>query len=199
MQLPVGDRIVGTVGVDPRLEPHPGIPDLALGVSLGDGQFHGIPARHGHVDLPRAGADGVANRGAADVGDTGATLDQRNFLRGFDQSQTHEILAEVDHPFRGNHVSEFLPGLQGHVIPFDTEVGAGSQGVFHRTPEIIALPVGIDQVAAMTAPPRLPQVDVGGNGGAIIRSHNASVGAAETAIEKTRIVGDIVHGCEQHR
>ena len=194
-----GDRVVCAVGVEPRLEPDPGIAQLASGEGAGDLGLHRVAARHRHVDLARAGADRVAHRFAADIGDARALADQRDLGRRLDHARGHAVGRDVHRLGAGQeHVQRAARG-QRHVIALDPQPCARRDQARDRTPEIVPPPVGIDHVLAHRAPPGLPAVDIGRNGGAGVGRDDAAIGPPEAAIEKATVIGDVVHRTQQHR
>jgi hypothetical protein len=90
------DRVVRAVGVDARLEPDPGVAVFGLRKAPRDLQFHSVASGHGHVDLPRAFADRVADRVAAQVRHLGPRPDQRDLGGGFVHPAQHGGLRHVD-------------------------------------------------------------------------------------------------------
>ena len=91
-------------------------------------------------------------------------------------------------------------GLQAvtarNVIFFDADQTARSGYLRNDTPEIVARPVGIGDVAAHRTPPRLAGINASADRYTISRGYHEAVGAAEAAIEKAGVIGDRMHGGE---
>ena len=80
-QRPRRHRVMRAVGVDPGLEPDPGVAIFRLGEALRDLKLHRVTARHRHVDLARALLHRLADGVTAHVGHIRAVRDQRDLRR----------------------------------------------------------------------------------------------------------------------
>jgi hypothetical protein len=67
----------------------------------------------------------------------------------------------------------------------------------HRAPVVVARPVRIGDRVAMGPAPRLRRVDSGADDDAVRGGDHQAVGPPEGAIEKARIIGDVVHRGKQ--
>ena len=193
LQLAAGDRVVGTIGVQPRLEPHPGVAVFGIRKPPGNLQFHRIAARHRHVNFARPDLDRVADRVAADIGHIGPGADQTDLCRRFVHPLPHGGRGNI-HPARRlqKGVQLFRP-FQRQMVGFTANHLGSAGDRRNRPPEIVAFPIGVGDGVTMAAPPRLARIDPGADRDAGGGRHHHRIGAAKRAIEKAGIIGDIVH------
>ena len=88
-------RVVRTIGIETGLEPDPGITNFATRIGTRNFEFHRVTTDHRDIDFAGAYLDRVANCLAADIGGTGSTLDQFDFLGRLDQAQTHNLTIQI--------------------------------------------------------------------------------------------------------
>ena len=193
LQFPPRQRIMRAIGVDPRLEPDPGVAVFGIGEPFGNLALHRIAARHGDLQLGRAHAHRVADGMAADVGHLRALPDQRNLGRRFHHPLRHGRRRNIHAALGLQKAVQLFRPLQRQMVRLAADRAAGPRHTCHRPPEIVALPVGIGDVVAIAAPPRLACINARADGHAVAGRHHATVGPPETAIQKPRIIGDIVH------
>ena len=203
LHLPGGGPVVGAVGVDAGLEPHPGVAHLAVREGLRDLAGHGLGAGQRHLELLHTGVDGVLDRLAADVADPCALLDHRDLLGGLDHPLAHRVLGDVDQLGAGEGVLEAAQDLQRDGVVLDAQaprVGdpALGQGLLERVVEVVAVPVGVDDVLAVAGAPGHARVDVRGDGAGVVGGDDHAVGAAEVREQEVRVVLDALVAGEDH-
>ena len=193
LQLARRHRVMRAVGVDARLEPHPGVAIFGVRKALGDFQLHRVATGHGDINLARAFLHRLTDGKAADVGDIRAVADQLDFSGGFVHALLHDGHRDIDALFRLEESVQLFGLHQRQVVGLaaDDLVFAGHRQ--DRAPVIVALPVGIGDAVAMAAPPRLGGVNAGRDGHTFAAGDNQAIGAAERAVKKARVIGDGVH------
>ena len=85
------------------------------------------------------------------------------------------------------------------MVAFDADATAFADQSRDSAPVIVALPIGVDDVVAMRPAPWLATVDIGADGGTGVVGHDKAVRPAKAAIEKARVIRDVLHRGEQHR
>ena len=181
------------VGIEARLEPDPGVAILGFRVAAGDLAFHRVAARHRDFQFARALADGVANGVAADVGDFGARADERDFLVRLDHASGHRRGRHVDEFGPAQHVERGVAERQCQVVGLDSDAAGVADEFRDRAPEVVALPVRVDDVFTNRAAPGLAPVDVGRDRRACLGRHDAAVGTSERAVKKPRVIRHVLH------
>ena len=191
-------RVMRAIGVQPGLEPDPGVAVFGIGKALGNLGFHRIAPGHRHVDLAHAGPDRLFDRIAAHVGHLAALPDQRHFGGALDHALLHRCRGNVDATLGLQEGIQLFRLQQRQVIRLAAHGLAGADDAGHHAPEIVALPVCVGDVVAMAAPPGLAGVNAGADRHAFGLCHHAGIGTPERAIEKARIIGHIVHRGQHH-
>src|SRR6478735_12518463 len=203
LQLAGGGPVVGAVGVDAGLEPHPGVADLAVREGPGDLVHHGLGADEGHFVLGDAFADGVADGFAAQVADAGAVLDDFDFLGGLDHALAHGVLGDVQELGAGERGGDLFAGQAREKVVLDAQPGgldaSLAQGFLEAEVEVVAAPVGVDDVLAVGGAPRHAGVDVGGDGDGVVGGDHQGVVAAERGVQEVGVVLDAVVAGEDNR
>ena len=115
---------MGAVGVDPGLEPHPGVPQFGVRVAPGDLPDHRLGAGQGDLVLRDTLRDGRDDGGAAEVADPGALPDQCDLLGRLDHPLPHDGLGDV-HQFQArDSAGDLGPQQSGDVVVLDPEPAA---------------------------------------------------------------------------
>ena len=115
-----------------------------------------------------------------------------DFFGGFDEPRAHRRAGDVFESAGGQRGFDFVEVLQRQGIELDAGGDSVLQDLRDGAIEVVAPPIGVDEVVADGAPPRLAAVDIGGNGDDAIGGDGESVRAAERAIEKIGIIVDVV-------
>ena len=184
LHSPRRHRIMRAIGVLPRLEPDPGIAILCIRKPVRDLQLHRVAARHRHVDLARADLNRILDRITAHVRHCRPGPDQGNLGGRFMHPLLHGGGCNIDHASRAQKPAQLAHLHHIQMIALIADHLALARHRLDRPPVIVALPVGIGDVVAVTPPPRLPGVDPGRDRHTSPGRHNQRIRPPETAIEK---------------
>ena len=196
---PGGDRVVGAVRVDPRLEPGPGVHQLDMGERAGDLSDHRLRRVQRHLVLRHTLGDGLHAGGASDVADAGAVGDDGDLLVGLEHPQAHAVGGDVDDLRAGQGGPDLSEQRHVDVVVLDAEAAIGRHQRLHGPDVVVTPPVGEHHVLAERPTPRLSGIDVRRDRRRLLLGDHQSVGAAERAVEEVGVVVDVVDRREQHR
>ena len=199
LQNPPRDRVMRAIGVKPRLEPYPSVPIFGIGKAFGDFQLHRIAPCHGDINLTHPRLHGVPNGITAHIGNLRACADQLALSDRFHHALAHRSRRDIGGGFWCQELSEKRKLAQDKMIGFVTNCLALPRYMGHGAPVIVALPIGIGDPITGTAPPWLPRIDTRRDHDRLRCGHNQRIGAAKGTVEKTRVIGDIVHRTEHNR
>ncbi len=145
------------VGINPRLEPHPGIADFLVWESLGDLMSHRLNTYQGNLVLGDTFPNCRADRFAADIADTGAVFDDFDFFCGFDHALTHGGLGNIEQLSSWERILDSLALHGGQSIVFNTNAlgdnALTAQRFLKAKVEVVATPVGINNVVTIAGAP----------------------------------------------
>ena len=158
---PVGHRVVGTIGVDPRLEPGPGVHQLNKGMIAGNLADHGVGRGHRHLIFGHAGLDRPGTGAPANIAGAGALLNQRDLLARLDRAHPHRGLANIDEFNSRQRRFKAAPEFKVDMVELKPQALDAAGQPANRAPEAVAAPIGIGEIVAEGAPPRLPPIDTG--------------------------------------
>ena len=113
------------VGVDPGLEPDPGVAIFRVREPAGNLLFHGVATGHGHVDLTGSGFDRITDRIGANIRRCGTGADQVQFRRRFVEALDHGGGCDIDRCFGGKECVQHGLLRDRHVIAFKPDDLAG--------------------------------------------------------------------------
>ena len=193
LQHTPGDRIVRAVGVDARLEPHPSVAVFSIGKAPCDLQLHGIATSHGHINLARANLDRIADGIATHIGHCRACTDQFKLCRRLVEPLRHRRRCDIHRVRRSKECiqqrllrdRDVIRLIANHL----TRPRHGQDG----TPIVVPLPIRVGDIVAITAPPGLRRINPCTESDSIGCGHNLRIGSPKRAIEKARVIGDVVH------
>ena len=145
-------------------------------------------------------AQRLYHRRTADIGHLRAMANQRLFLGRLDHAHAHAGCTDVYQLSLGVAGGELAVVLQVEVVMLHANARGQRQGLLDGDEEVVALPVGVDDVvSAHRAPPGLPAVDVGTDRDHLVLGDHQRIGAAERAVEKIAVVVDVVVRREDRR
>ena len=101
---------------------------------------------------------------------------------GFQHALAHRGAGDVDHRDRFQEVLHKVALNERQVVALMTQHASLARDVADRAPVVVPLPVGIGDVVAMTAPPRLCGVDARADRDAFAGGHDKTVRAAERTV-----------------
>ena len=194
LDLARGGPVVGAVGVDAGLEPHPGVTDFRVREGPGDLVDHGFGADQRDLVFGDAGGDGVADGLPAQVADPGTVLDHLDLFGRLDHPLAHGRLGHVHQGgvFEGR--LDLVPVVQRQRIVFDAKPARGNapgaERLLDREDVVVPAPVRVHHVVAVAAPPRHAGVDVGRDRHGVVPGDHHGIGPAEIREEEVRVVLD---------
>ena len=146
--------------------------------------------------LADALADGGLDGFAAEVADACTVLDDLDLLGRLDHALAHGVLGDVQQLGAVEGGLDALAGHQRQGVVLDAEAAgldaALAQGLLQAEVEVVALPVGVDDVLAVAGAPRHAGVDVRGDGDRVVGGDDQGVVAAEGGVQEVRVVLDAV-------
>src|SRR3990167_9365711 len=200
VHLAAGHRVVRAVGVDAGLEPGPGVHQLAFGEGARDLANHRLGGVQRYFVFRHLVTQCLNYRSAADVGNTCAVTNDRVLFGGLDQAHLHAGRGDVDQ--LGGRIArgQLVAVLQVQVIELDADTPGLRQRLLDGDEEVVALPVGVDDVVgANGTAPRLTTVDIGSNGHDRVLGHHRGIGTTERAVDEIGVIVDVVVGGEDRR
>ncbi len=182
-----------TVGIEPGLEPGPGVHQFGIREASGNLAHHRLGRVQRHLVLWHLVAQCLDHRSPADIGYLRTVADQRLFLGRLDHAHAHAGRADI-HQFRFRIAGRELGVvLQVEVVVLHPDARGQGQRLLDRDEVIVTLPVGVDDVVGTDrTPPRLPAIDIGADRDDLVLGNDQRIGAAERAIEEVAVVVDVV-------
>ncbi|MNE19962.1 hypothetical protein D3C80_1130630 [compost metagenome] len=195
-----GHRVVRAIGVEPGLEPGPGVHQLRIGEAPGNFTDHRLGGMQRHFILRHLLAQRLHHRRTANVGHLRTVADQRLLLSRLDHAHAHARRANVQQLGFGVAGGQLGVVLQVEVVVFDADARGQRQRLLDGNEVVVALPVGVDDVvSADRAPPGLPAIDIGADRDDFVLGDHQRIRAAERAVEEVAVVVDVVIRREDRR
>ena len=193
VHLAAGDRVVRAVGVDPRLEPGPGVHQFGVREGTGNFAHHRLGGMQRHFIFGHLVAQGLDDGRATDIGNPCAVADDRMFFRRLDHAHAHARRGNIHKFGLGVAAGELVAIEQVHMVELDTDAPRLGQRLLDGDKVVVALPVGVhDVVGAHCAAPRLATVDIGADGHGAVLGHHQRVVATKRAIQEIAVVVEVV-------
>src|SRR5699024_6474182 len=187
-----GGPDVYAVGVNARLEPYPGVTDLLIGEGLGNLMDHGFLADERHFVFGDAFTNSGVDGFATDVTDTGTVFDDFDFFLGLDHALTHSGLRNVNEFRIGESICKGCALHSGHGVVFNTKAfgfdALAVQRFLETVVEVVAAPIGVDDIVAVAGAPWHTGVNIGGYGNRFFLSHDQRVLTSEVREQEIRVV-----------
>ena len=188
----VGDRVVGPVGVDARLEPRPGVHELHELEAGCDLAHHGLRGRQRHLVFRHPGGYGLYAGLGPQVADAGAVPDEVVFLGGLDGPHPHGGRADVHQLHSGEGRFQGPELVHREVVELHAEARHAPGEVPNGPVVVVPAPVRVDEVVAVGAAPGLSAVYARRDGGGLVGVDDHPVLPPEEAVDPTGVVADVL-------
>ena len=188
---------MGSIGVDARLEPRPGVHELHELEAGRDLAHHGLSGRKRHLVLRNASGDGIYAGLGSQIADTGTVADEVVFLGGLDGPHPHRGRADVHKLNAGQRRLQCPELVHRQVVELHAEAVHAPGEVPNGHVVVVPTPVRVDDVVAVGAAPGLAAVYARRDGGGLVGVYDHAVLASEEAVDPTRVVADVLVGGQE--